>query len=387
MATRWTYRPVPCLLLAASFSAAPQSTPQPPPRVSALREAARCIGLRDAAGAEAALKPLLDASPDDPIALNLLGLVRVQQKQPAQAEELFHRAIEKGPRLPGPHVNLARLYGKERAEDAILELSKALKLAPADEQARSLLRTIASSAALEASRSGDKERALALMLRAKQELPNDADVLVDTALAAMDRNLYPDGERYLLEALRLRPDFLKATYALARAYLAESKMQLAEEQMRKYLGAKPDDATAQYGLGFILVAEEKLDEARAAFANSLRLEPRQTESVFQLGEISVKKGELDQAADEFHRVLERDPRHAGALTEIGILAFRGGKLSEAQDDLERAVTLAPSYYKAHYYYALTLKKLGLRDEADREFQVATALQKHDAPSLELAPDR
>jgi tetratricopeptide (TPR) repeat protein len=355
--------------------------------VDALQEAARCIGARDASGAETALKPLLDESPEDPIALNLLGLVRLQQGQSVQAEELFHRAIEKGPHLPGPHVNLAMLYGSARAEDAITELNKALEIAPGDDQAQALLRTIVRSAAAEASRSGDKERALALMLRARQELPRDPDVLVDTALAAMDDNLYPDAEQYLLDALKVRPDFPKATYALARAYLAESKLQLAEEQMRKYLATKPDDATAQYGLGFILVAEQKVDDARTAFEKSLTLEPRQTESLFQLGEISVQKGESDRAADEFRKVLERDPRHAGALTEIGVIAFRGGNLSEAQGNLERAVALAPSYYKAHYYYALTLKKLGRQDEAEREFQIATGLQKHDTPTARIAPDR
>jgi Tfp pilus assembly protein PilF len=355
--------------------------------VNALQEAARRIEARDASGAEAALKPLLDASPDDPIALNLLGLIRLQQGSPSQAEELFHRAIAKGPHLPGPHVNLAMLYGTARAEDAITELCKALEIAPGDSQAPVLLRTVARSAAAAASRSGDKEHALALLLRAKQALPHDPDLLVDTALAAMDDNLYPDGEQYLREALEVRPDFPKATYALARAYLAQSKMQPAEEQMRKYLRSKPDDATAEYGLGFILVNEQKVDEARAAFEKSLALEPQQTESLFQLGEISMQKGEADRAGDEFRKVLARDPRHAGALTEVGVLAFRAENLSEAQGNLERAIALAPAYYKAHYYYALTLKKLGRQEESQREFQVATGLQKHDSPILRIAPDR
>jgi tetratricopeptide (TPR) repeat protein len=375
------------MLALARFGGAAQPAQEQSARVATLRQAAKLIETHDLSGAEASLKPLLEKSPADPIALNLLGVVRVQRGQTAQAEELFHRAAGLGPHLPGPHINLARLYGEARAEDAIGELGKALEIAPDDGEAAALLREIARSAGSEAARSGDKERALAVLLRAHTIVPRDPDLLVDTALAAMDDGLWADGEKYLLEALTIRPDFPRATYALARAYLGQTKNQPAEEQMRKYLAARPDDATAQFGLGFILVAEQKVDEARAAFEKSIAIEPRQTESFFQLGEISVQQGKRDEAKEEFRKVLDRDPRHAGALTEIGILEYRAANLAEARSTLQRATALAPSYYKAHYYYALTLKKLGNQEEAEREFRIATDLQKHDAPTAHLAPDR
>ena len=362
----------------------------PPPqasRVATLEEAAKLMGAGDLTGAETALKPLVNQTSPDPIALNLLGMLRMMQGKTADAESLFRQAIEAGPHLPGPYINLARLYGKARAEDAIDQLGKALEIAPGDEEAAALLREIARAAGSEAALSGDKERAVALLLRAHKILPRDPDLLVDTALAAMDDNLWPDGEKFLLEALTLRPDFPRATYALARAYLGQSKSQLAEEQMRKYLAARPDDATAQYGLGFILIAEQKVDEARAAFEKSIALEPRQTESYFQLGEIDLQQGNRDKAKEEFRRVLERDPSHAGALTEIGILEYRAGNLAQARSVLENAAILAPSYYKAHYYFALTLKKLGNSEEAEHQFRIATDLQKRDVPTARLAPDR
>ncbi len=353
-------------------------------RVATLRQAAKLIADRDLAGADAVLQGLLAQSPSDAIALNLLGFVRMQQHNTADAEQLFRSATESNPRLTGPHLNLALLYGKDRPAEAITELSRALEIDPDDGQAQQALRDIAGTSASASALAGDKDKALALMLRAHQIMPHDPALLVNTALAAMDKGLYPDGEKYLVEALGLQPDFPRARYALARAYLAENKYAPAEEQMRAYLTIKPDDATAQYGLGFILVTEQKPEEARAAFQRSLALQPRQTESLFQLGEISLQQGKPDQAAREFTEVLERDPRHAGALTEMGIMAFRSGGLNEAQSKLEKAAALAPDYYKAHYYYALTLKKLGKTDEAEREFHIATDLQKRDKPIARIA---
>jgi tetratricopeptide (TPR) repeat protein len=354
-------------------------------RVASLQEAAKQIGAQNPSAAEEALKPLVDQ--DDPVALNLLGVVRIQQGQTADAETLFRRAIERGPALAGPHVNLARLYGKSRAQDAIAELAKALELAPDLEQAALMLREIAASASAGLVRSGSKEAALALMLRAHKVLPHDPDLLVETALAAMEDGLYQDAEGFLTEALAIRTGFPRAIYALARAYLGAGKGQLAEAEMRKYLALRPDDATAQYGLGYILMSEQKVEEARAAFEKSLALEPRQTESVFQLAELASQEGKGEQAAERYTMVLDVDPRHGGALTGLGTLAYRAGKLDAALGYLERAVAAAPSYYKAHYYYALTLKKLGKKEDSDREFQIATDLQKRDAPVARLAEDR
>ena len=354
-------------------------------RVAALQEAANQIGAQNLSAAEEALKPLV--AQDDPIALNLLGVVRIQLGQTAEAETLFRRAIEKGPQLAGPHVNLARLYGKSRAEDAIAELARALEVAPDLEQAAVMLREIAAAGSVDLMRSGNKDQALALMLRAQKVLPHDPDLLVETALAAMEAGLYQDAQGFLTEALGIRAVFPRALYALARAYLGDNKGQLAEAEMRKYLALRPDDATAQYGLGYILVSEQKVEEARAAFEKSLQLEPRQTESLFQLGEIASQEGKGELAAERYAKVLEVDPRHGGALTGLGTLAYRAGKLDEAVGYLERAVAGAPSYYKAHYYYALTLKKLGKKEDSDREFQIATGLQKHDAPVARLAEDR
>jgi tetratricopeptide (TPR) repeat protein len=372
---------LPILMMAA----APLFAQSDGDRVAALREAAKQIGAQNLSAAEDALKPLV--ATNDPIALNLLGVVRIQQGQSAEAETLFHRAIEKGPALAGPHVNLARLYGKSRGEDAVTELARALELAPDLDQAAQLLREIAVAAAAELARSGKKEAAVALMLRARKALPHDPDLLVETALAAMEAGLYHDAESFLTEALAIRPRFPRAHYALARAYLGDGKGQLAEAEMRKYLVLRPDDATAHYGLGYILMSEQKVEEARAAFEASVAMEPRQTESLFQLGELAAEEGNRELAAERYAKVLAVDPHHGGALTGRGLLAYRAGKLDEAQSYLERAIADAPSYYKAHYYYALTLKKLGKKENADREFEIATDLQKHDAPLARLADDR
>jgi tetratricopeptide (TPR) repeat protein len=352
-------------------------------RIAGLQRAASLLEQHQTKEAEAALQSLLDGQPDDPLALNLLGLVRVRQQNKAEAESLFRQAIATGHPLAGPHINLAALYGSEQPIDALSELAEALKISPDNQQARTLVGILAKDSALNSIRAGRWEDARSVLTRARQILPSDPGLQYQYGLLALQMGRHKEAREALEQALFVQPDFPDAIYALARADLAGNRAQEAEQWMRRYVSARPDDASAQYGLGYILVAEQKLDDAKAAFDRSLALRPAQTESLFQLGEIAMQQGRSDAARARFSQVLSRDPDHAGALTETAVLAYREAKYQEAKTNLERAIARSPDYQKAHYYYALTLSKLGNKQAAEREFAASRLLQEHHAIELSL----
>lgn len=347
----------------------------PAGRTETLQRAAAFIQQGDLASAENALQSILKHAPHDPLALNLLGVVRLRQQNSAEAADLFHQAIQTGRKAAGPHINLALIDGADRPLEAVAELQEALVIAPGDEQAVSLLRAIAKQSAMNAIQSGGENKAMAVLLKACSVLPSDPELLYDSGLVEYESGAYQAADRSLTEALKLKPGYPEALYALARTYLAESLAKPAEDQMRTYLAEKPNDPTAQYGLGYILMAEQRIEEAKQAFERSLALQPDQTESIFQLGEIAAQQGQESAARDDFTKVLIRDPHHGGALTALGVLAYRATKYGEAKADFERAIESAPGYQKAHYYYALTLSRLGQREQAEREFTIAKGLQK------------
>lgn len=350
-------------------------------RTEVLQRAAALIAQHNLPAAEEALRPVFDQAPDDAVALNLLGVIRMQQGKIEESVSLFEKAIHTGHKIAGPHVNLAVVYGANRPLDAIAELKEALTMAPADPQAVSLIRQIAKSAALAAVNSGNKQKAIAILTKAAEAAPNDPELLYELALVSLDSGLYHEAEDKLTQALRLEPKYSDATYALARTYLAENLAGPAENQMREYLAAKPEDASALYGLGYILMIEQRPGEAKPYFEKSLTLRPSQTESTFQLGEIALLENRNDEASEKFHRVLDRDPHHGGALTELGVLAFRAARYEKAKSNLEQAIKGAPTYQKAHYYYALTLAKLGRKADAEHEFELAKSLQKEHGAEL------
>lgn len=351
--------------------------------IQMLKRAAALIEQNDLGAAETELKPLVGDTSDDAVALNLLGLIRVRQGNSSEAERLFVRAISTGHKIIGPRINLAMMYAASRPEEALDELKNALIIAPDDSQAQTLVRTITKESALSAIRSGKTEKAVALVVKAREIRPKDPEVLYEYGMVTFESGLYPDAQAALERALQLRPGYSEAQYALARVYLSENLAQQAEDEMSDYLATKPDDATALYGLGYILVAEQKLEQAREAFNRSLELQPQQTESLFQLGEIALEQGHTDSAREIFMKVLSRNPRHGGALTELGVIAFRATRYEEARNQLRQAVEAAPFYQKAHYYYALALVKSGEKEQAGREFELSKQLQKKHASNVSL----
>src|SRR5205823_3081624 len=81
------------------------------------------------APAAAAYCRLLEANPDDPNALHLLGVTCLQTAQPDEAARLIGRAIALQPNVGTFHLNLAWAYhALRRIDDTIAEAEKAITL-------------------------------------------------------------------------------------------------------------------------------------------------------------------------------------------------------------------------------------------------------------------
>src|SRR5258708_37280357 len=78
--------------------------------VPRLQHAAALIADKNLSEAEKELSIVLQAVPNEPAALNLLGTIRAQQRRFNDAEKLFSRAIRGDNRFIGAHLNLAYLY-------------------------------------------------------------------------------------------------------------------------------------------------------------------------------------------------------------------------------------------------------------------------------------
>jgi tetratricopeptide (TPR) repeat protein len=366
-----------CMVLvgfSAAWACAQAASPQSS-NLSLLRDAAQAIAAGNLDGAESELQAVLRTSPGEYRALNLLGIVRAQQHHPQAAEQLFKQAIEQKPDFAGAHVDLGLLYAQtNRAGDAVPEFEEALRLDPTRIDARSALLGAWREEARTAVRAHDFEKALALLIQARKVGPKDPNVLFDFGMVALQLSLFLDAEQAFRETLAEQNNDPNAIYGLGRAQIGLAKFEDAKGSFEEYLRLRPDDASGPYGLGFVLESLEQGAAAHDQFERSIALQPAQTESYFQLGMMDLDQGKLDGAAGRFTRVLDRDPKHAGALTGMGRVKFQQKDYADASALLQRAVASDSSIRQAHYYLGLAYARLGRKDEAEKELQIAGQLE-------------
>jgi len=339
------------------------------------RDAAAALAAGDLNRAESELQAILQANPTDAHTLNLLAIVRVQQKREDAAEALFKQAIAIQPDFAGAHAGLGLLYAQMGKNDlAVPQLDESVRLDPGRKDAQAVLISIWREQAHDAAEHNELEKALALLMRARKLNPSDADVQYEFGMVALRMSLFPDAIEAFDQALKLRIDDPAALYGLGRAKMSVSRFDAAQHAFEHYVQLRPADASGHYALGFTLQALQRSSDARAEYQRSIALQPLQTESYFQLGLMELDAGNLEGAMKQFERVLDRSPEHAGGLTGMGRVRFQEKRYTEAVPLFEKAIASNPELREAHYYLGLTDSRLGQKEESQKELQIASRIE-------------
>jgi tetratricopeptide (TPR) repeat protein len=366
-------------------------SPSTTPGIPTVKQAAAALAAGDLNRAESELQAILHAVPTDVHALNLLAIVRVQQKREAEAEVLFKQAIAIQPDFAGAQAGLGLLYAQMGKNDlAIPPLEESERLDPGRKDVQAVLISIWRAQAHEAAEHNELEKALALLIDARKLSPADADVRADVqadvrtdvradvqyefGMVALRMSLFPDAIEAFNQALKLHPENAPALYGLGRAEMSVSRFDDAQQAFERYVRLRPADASGHYARGFVLQALQRTSDARAEYERSIALQPLQTESYFQLGLIELESGNAGAAAEKFEQVLKRAPLHAGALTGLGRVRFQEKDYAGAAASFEKAIASNPALREAHYYLGLTDSRLGRKEESEKELQIASRLE-------------
>lgn len=187
----------------------------------------------DLAGASALYMDVLASNAADPQALHYLGLVRFQQGQLQEADQLLSRSAELEPVNANTWSDLGMVRVKaEQPEAALAPFSRALQLSPDHPDALN-----------------NKAQALRNLGRFDQALP-------------------------LLERLViLKPQSARALYALAAVQQKSAAGEAAIKTYQRALKLAPEDPRIRLGLGDALESAGKFRQARAQYLAIIRREP------------------------------------------------------------------------------------------------------------------
>ena len=157
------------------------------------------------------------------------------------------------------------------------------------------------------------------------------DVVELNLLGALCLNLqrFAESGAYLVEALRLNPEF----------------------------------AAARDNWGLLMMAQNRASEAIDSFRQSLALDPNNAQTQVNLARALSQSGRVDEAIEAYARILQLAPEAATAHAEVAALLFARDRTAEALGHFRRAAELQPGDFRARLVLADALAQSGEKSAA------------------------
>ncbi|MFN7936279.1 MAG: protein kinase [Bryobacteraceae bacterium] len=192
---------------------------------------------------------------------------------------------------------------------------------------------------------------------------------------------------------------LDGNFALARCGIAEALAGMADLGYRKPAEALPRAkqevleairANAKLGHAYAVFAnlatlwESDYDTAARYFEQAISLEPYNVLSYVWYSHLLLKTGKLEDAMRMAREAFRRDPLNLRVHMNAGSMAYFTRNYAEALERLREVSQKAPDYYLIHEVLAEVCARLGMRQEALREADMALHESRHKGHAMAFA---
>jgi tetratricopeptide (TPR) repeat protein len=232
---------------------------------AAQREHALVCGYTDSRKAEGLdkLAAYVRKHPNDPLGYYDLAQL-TWRDHPQEALDQLTRAVRLDPEFPAARVNRAWLLNRlGRAAEAIPDLQKAIEIDPRDARALDQLGSIYSSLDRPADAKNVLRRALAIS-------PEDPDVLLHIGRALMELGREEEAQQFLTRYQKARLQKVRGPWRqpgmIVSAMLPAAERTRREiERLRQDARTHPDDPELQLHLASLLLTDGRIEEASTEF--------------------------------------------------------------------------------------------------------------------------
>jgi tetratricopeptide (TPR) repeat protein len=244
--------------------------------------------------------------PDYAEAYNNIGLVLTQADDDNAAITAYREALRLRPDYADAHANLGAALIPTDPEQAVVELEKAVALAPDSVKAQFNL-----AVAYGSSKAGPAKEI-----------------------------------EQLRKVIALAPNFARAHLALGKAVLRDGKVPEAVQELQAATRLDPQSGEAHYQLGLALARAGRKDEGATEVQKGRELsaaDDRTQNAHLDIseGREALDKGDLDTAAAKFRHAIKLQPESADAQHFLGIVLERQRNPEGAAAAYQKALDLNP----------------------------------------------
>jgi tetratricopeptide (TPR) repeat protein len=363
-----------------------------------------------------------------PLALAMLGTIRMEEGKYQESTEFLARAVQLNPHLSGAWTTLGDAYVLQNKLSLASEsFEKALKADPSNNQARyDLAKLDASLRQYQKSldlaqpilsqllKSDDgllilgtdygalrKKEELIGVVRAWHDLPGPSDesslefaqILVGYGMTAEAKAVVDDvesksaghvswtlalslgrihlgledldrAEQNFELALSLNPACAACDQGVAEVSERQGNTEKALAYLLKAKQLEPDDPEILFEFGKICLKRDLIEDALSALGKAASLKPDDNRYLYVFGSANVARGNLPKAASLFGQLLQKHPQDPVLNYAMGTVYYLQGKYTEAESALKASLQEQPDQVAAPYYLSLTYSHLGQNDEAE-----------------------
>jgi predicted O-linked N-acetylglucosamine transferase (SPINDLY family) len=285
------------------------------PIAQLLHEAIAAHQARRFADAQRLYKRVLKAAPDHPEALQLLGIVLLEQGRNTDALPILRHAAERSPHSTVSHLQLGNAYAAlGRVDEAIRCYQTACRLRSDSGDAWFNLGTVLDQ-------TGRRADALAAFDRALAITPDHPGYRNNRALCLKFLGRPDDAEKDLREALHVAPDFVAGWENLGDLLRERERFGDATDAYRRGLALAPQRADIAGSLYWVVRQTcewENLGALESALGDAIRKAPREAVppiSPFAALVLPLSAAQLGSLAAGHARQLEQRARHQCPATK------------------------------------------------------------------------
>ncbi len=298
-----------------------------------LQDAYRLHQTGQLAAAETAYQTVLQSDENNVHALNLLGMLYVNDFRPDEAVLCISRALKLQYKQPESHANIALAYKDQgQHELAVKHFRESIRQDPWQPMVYNNLGNV-----------------LRELNRPKE------------AIKAYESALKQDGE------------FAQCWCNLAAALNEAEQHKAARRAVEKALSFEPRMAQAHNNKGDISLAEAKYEEALTCYRRATEINPKYVAALINMARTLRDMDRSAEAVEILQQALDIEPNNPEAHHAMGVLQEQVGDQAAAAKALQNALKVAPGMAIAHYFLA----QLRGRKTTDEELSAMLELQKHE----------
>jgi protein O-GlcNAc transferase len=280
--------------------------------------------------AEGIYQQILQADPNQPVALHLLGVIAQQVGKNDIAVDLITKAITIKPDYAEAHYNLGNtLQELGQLDEGVSSYNKAIDIKPD-------------------------------YLEAHYNLGN-----IFRNLGMLD-----EAKIHYNKAIYIKPDYYDAHNNLGLTLQDLGKIDEAMKSFNKILVIKPNYFMAYYNLGNIYRDFRQLDEAVINYNKAITIKPDYAEAHNNLGAALGELEQLEKAVTSYNKAITIKPDFAEAHNNLGAALGDLGQLDEAIYSYNKAIAIKPDYAEAHYNLGNVLQSQDNVDGAIKQLDLA-----------------